>query len=168
MKQEFAVSRFVWVSICAVFVTLCTLGCAFATGAGDGNDDTGGVLNLNTNVLINDSEGTGSAGDFVIRGTLFSAEFSERMQEQRKAVSDLLARADTLDFAHNATSAFDYRPVRSALFEHYSSQEVPRSAQEHTGKSSVFFGVVVVVVPLVMVAGVLLGRFWARRKRVAS
>ena len=154
-----------WVGALAVTVAVSAPASAFA----DEDGDDAGQLGLNTTVLVNDSVGTGSLGEFAIRGSLFSADLSARVQEQREAAADRLTVARTLDFAHGDTSTVDYRPVRAALFEGYTSQEGPRAAQERNEASPAFFGVAAVIaVPRVLGAGLLAGRLWARRKRAAS
>ena len=141
---------------------------AFAFAADDSDDDGAGQLSLNSTVLINESVGAGSTGDFAIRGSLFSEDLSARVQEQREAAAERLRVVDALDFGRMGTSAGDYQPVRAALFGGYSPQELPQTAGEEAEVSPALFGVAAVVaVPLVLVAGVLLGRFWVRRKRVA-
>ncbi|MHC2187344.1 malonyl CoA-acyl carrier protein transacylase, partial [Rathayibacter agropyri] len=119
-------------------------------------------------VLVNESMGAGSTGDFAIRGDLFSADVSARAHKEQEAAAGRLTVANTLDFAHVETSVTDYQQVRAALFGDYSSREAPTATQEESEASPVLYGAAAaVVVPLVLVAGVLLGRFWARRKRAA-
>ena len=167
VARRFIVGHGFWAGVLAVALAASTPACAFAQP--DGNGDDSGQLDLNSTVLVNDSASTGSAGDFAIRGSLFSADLSARVKQQRAELTKQLTTARDLDFAHRESSTLDYRPVRAGLFEHYSSQVLPRAAQERTGVAPAFYGVVVVVaVPLVLLVGVFLGRFWTRRKRVAS
>lgn len=143
-----------------------------ASASGDDADNSNGdagQLGLNTAVLVNDSVGEGYTGDFPIRGSLFSADLSARVQEQREASTEQVAFARTLNFARSETNTGNFHLVRAALFENYSSQEVPRAARETHTTSSVLYGVAAVLaVPVVVVVGLLLGVFWVRRKRVAS
>lgn len=141
---------------------------AFTFAADDADEDGAGQLSLNTAVLINESVGAGSTGDFAIRGSLFSEDLSARVHQQREAAAERLSVVATLDFERMETSAGDYQPVRAALFGGYSPHELPQTAGEKVEVSPAFYGAAAVVaVPLVLVAGVLLGRFWVRRKRVA-
>ncbi|MHC2187080.1 hypothetical protein ACVLV4_002747 [Rathayibacter agropyri] len=78
------------------------------------DDDGEGRLNLDTTVLVNESMGAGSTGDFAIRGDLFSADVSARAQKEQEAAAGRLTVANTLDFAHVETSV-DYQQVRAAV-----------------------------------------------------
>lgn len=133
----------------------------------DDSDDAG-RLRLNTTVLVNDSVGAGSAGDFPIRISLFSDRLSGRIDEQRARSAERLTRVEGLTFAKLTSSGDPYRPVRAALFENYSSTVIA-SKQREGEKTSIWVGVIAVLaVPLVLAAGIGLGRFWARRRRAAS
>ncbi|MDR6865514.1 hypothetical protein J2Y69_000096 [Microbacterium resistens] len=137
--------------------------------AADGvDDDDAGQLTLDTAVLVDDSVRAGSAGDFAIRGALFSADLSTRAHERREMLAERLQVVGTLDFVGTSSGAVDYQPVRTALFDEYSSV-VLKPGQQDSEASPTFSGAAAVVaVPLVLVAGVLLGRFWARRRRSTS
>ncbi|NQX13882.1 hypothetical protein HQQ80_19820 [Microbacteriaceae bacterium VKM Ac-2855] len=140
---------------------------AFAAEA-PGNDNAG-RLNLTTDVLVTESVNAGSTGDFVVRGALFSEEFTARAQAQRAIETERVANVRSLDFSRAETSAVDYQPVRESLFDGYSPQDLVQTAQEVNDDSPTFYGVAALVaVPLTLVAGVALGRFWARRKRATS
>ncbi|PPF10261.1 hypothetical protein C5C31_07115 [Rathayibacter rathayi] len=129
------------------------------------DDDGEGRLDLDTHVLVNESVGTASSGDFKIRGDLFSADVSARAQEEQEAAAGRLTTATTLDFARVETSV-NYQQVRAALFGDYSSRDALKATPEKSEASPVSYGAAAAVaVPVVLVAGVLLGRLWARRKR---
>ncbi len=130
--------------------------------------DESGQMSLNTTVLVNESVGVGSAGDFAIRGRLFSSSLEAQTMKQREAAADRLRAIETLDFAQRETNTVDYAPIRSELFESYNPQEVLQSSEDDSEASPALFGIAAAVaVPLVVVGGVLLGKFWTRRKRVA-
>lgn len=133
----------------------------------DDSDETG-TLRLNATVLVNDSVGAGSAGDFPIRGSLFSERLYVRIGEQREASAERLTGVRELDFAAPKPSGDQYQSVRAALFENYSSSGIA-SKQREGEESSALLGVVAVLaVPLMLIAGIGLGRFWARRRRATS
>ncbi|AZZ55990.1 hypothetical protein [Rathayibacter iranicus] len=132
------------------------------------DDDGEGRLDLDTNVLVSESVGSGSTGGFAIRGDLFSADVSARAHKEQEAAADRLRVATTLDFTRVETSAVDYQQVRAALFGDYSSREALTATQAESEAAPVSYGAAAAVaVPVVLVAGVLLGRFWVRRKRAA-
>ncbi|MFT4189016.1 MAG: hypothetical protein QM621_10605 [Aeromicrobium sp.] len=148
-------------------VTVSTPVSAFATDGGEGQG--GGQLDLNTTVLVNDPVSAGSVGDFPIRGSLFSADFAALLQEQQRRAAERLSVAETLDFTKTESGAAEYEPVRAVLFEDYTPREVFSSAgDEQRSSSLLYIAAAVVGVPLTLVAGVLMGRFWARRKRAVS
>lgn len=165
MRRVSASNRF-FAGAFAVVMMVSAPAVAFAAENVDG--DESGQLNLNATVLVNESIGVGSTGDFAIRGRLFSAKLDAKTQEQREAAVERLRAVETLDFAQRQTSVVDYQPMRSGLFEEYKPQNVLQGSQENAEVSPALFGIAAVVaVPLVLVGGVLLGRFWARRKRVS-
>lgn len=153
---------------CALAVALMVGAPAASLAAGDTDDNDDGRLDLNANVLVNESVGTGAAGDFAIRGRLFLEDLSARAREQKEASAERLGVVETLTFEPPEAVADEYQAVRAALFAGYSTEVVSqaREAREEFPVLSVL--VSVAGVPLVLVAGVLLGRFWARRKRVSA
>lgn len=150
----------------AAFVVGLTIAPAVVAAADDPDD--AGKLSLNTTVLVNDSVGAGSSGEFAIRSSLFSDRLSAWADEQRKRSAERLGAVGALDFTRSPSARDEYQSVRAGLFQDYSS-DVIASSREELQDSSVLVGMLaVVVVPPVLVAGVVLGRFWARRRRVAS
>lgn len=144
-----------------------TIGAPTALAVTDDSDGAG-KLSLNTTVLVNDSVGTGSSGEFAIRSSLFSDRLSARADQQRARSVERLNVVEHLDFAGPRPTGERYQSVRAALFEDYSS-DVIASSSDQREESPVLFGVLAAVaVPLVLVGGFVLGRFWARRSRAAS
>lgn len=163
-----ASSRFL-ARVCATaaLVFVVTAGVVGSSVAGESpeEDDTLGQLSLNTTVLVNESVGAGVVGDFAVRGELFTEPFSTQVQEQRQHQAERLAVVERLDFAPSDQTAATYQPVRAALFGDYSSTVLP-SAESEPESTATLYGIAVVAVPLVLVAGVVLGKAWAKRKRV--
>jgi hypothetical protein len=149
----------------AVAVTVGAPTASFATGTTDDND--AGRLDLNANVLVNESVGSGAAGDFAIRGRLFLEDLSARAREQREASAERLDVAGTLTFEPSAV-ADEYQAVRAALFDGYSSTVISETREAREESPVLALLALVVGVPLVLMGGVLLGRFWARRRRVSA
>ncbi|MEO7017284.1 MAG: hypothetical protein ABI067_12210 [Leifsonia sp.] len=145
-----------------------TVGASVASFADDGTDDDSGRLNLNSDVLVNESVGTGATGDFAIRGRLFSPQLSARSHALDVASSTRLAVAGGLDFRLPESTDVEYRALRGGLFDGYSVKALPaRGANQET--SSALYGLLLVAgVPLVLLGGVLLGRFWVGRKRATA
>lgn len=141
-----------------------------AAGAAADDSDDAGKLNLNTTVLVNESVGAGSSGEFAVRSSLFSDRLSRRAAEQREKAIERLTVVETLNFAARKPPGEEYHTVRAALFERYSS-DVIASAQNEHAESSAGLGMpvaVAVALPLVLLAGFVLGRFRVRRRRVSS
>jgi hypothetical protein len=150
-----------------VLVVVLAAGAPVAFAAADDSDDTG-RLNLNTTVLVNESVGAGSSGEFAVRGDLFSDRLSRRAVEKRERSAERLRVVETLEFTAPEPAGEEYQSVRAALFENYSS-DVIASAPNERAESSALLGVLAAVtVPLVLLAGLVLGRFWAGRRRVSS
>lgn len=140
---------------------------AFASD--DFDEDAQGKLRLNTTVLVNDSVGAGVRGDFAIRGSLFSENLYAKIQEQRDTAVAQLRAARAINFTKNSSKPVDYTPVRAALFQEYSPHKTVATLQEKNERAAAFYLVAtVLVIPLVLVAGVLLGKFWGKRKRAVS
>lgn len=149
-----------------VFVFAMMANTSIASFAADDTDgDEPGQLSLNTTVLVNESVRAGSTGEFPIRGRLFLAQLDAKAEELREAASERLRITESLDFARRQTDSIEYKAVRSELFEDYEPQEVPRMPHADAEATRALFWVVAAVaLPLVLVGGVLLGKFWARRK----
>jgi len=153
-------------SACALAVGL-TVSAPAVSALADDQDDAG-KLSLNTTVLTNESVGAGSSGEFPIRSSLFSDRLSTQAEQRRAQSAERLSVVEALTFAEARPSGDQYRSVRAALFEDYSS-DVIASSSDGREESSVLLGVMaVVVVPIVLVGGIVLGRLWARRRRAAS
>jgi len=134
---------------------------------GDPRDSGDGSLNLNADILVDESVGTGAVGDFAVRGRLFSPELSARADEQREASAERLDIAGTLTFEPTASESEAYAAVRAGLFDGYSS-DVHSQAVEAREESAILPTLALVIgVPLVILVGVYLGRFWARRRRAS-
>lgn len=151
---------------CALVVGL-TAGASTAARAA-GADDDAGRLDLNANVLVNESVGAGTAGDFAIRGRLFSQELTVRAHERAEARSERLSVAGALTFVPKDSTADGYQAVRGALFEEYTSTTRTDAREVRQESSIVSLLLLVIGVPGVLLGGVSLGRFWARRKRASA
>lgn len=139
---------------------------AIAAEADDSDD--AGKLRLNATVLVNDSVGAGTAADFPIRGRLFSERLYARIDEQREVSAERLTGVKELNFAKPEPSGDQYQLTRATLFQNYSSSVIA-SKQRDGEESSALLGIVAVLaVPLMLTAGIGLGRFWARRRRATS
>jgi hypothetical protein len=166
LAQRFSLARLFAGALAVVLAVGAPVG-AFAVDDLDDHDP--GKLNLNTTVLVNESVGGGSTGDFAIRGSLFSDRLIATADELRARASARLNVVDTLDFAPSDVSSIDFAPVRAGLFNGYTSRDVPQAARDDEQASPVFLGAAAVAaVPLMLLAGVLLGRYWGRRKKATS
>jgi len=155
-------------------ILVCTLAVALTVAAHPASpatadtDDDAGRLELNTNVLINESVGTGTVGDFAIRSRLFSADLAARAHEQREAGAERLDVVGILTFAPSGIVVGEYQAARDALFDDYSTA-VPSEVREARSEPPVLYAIALVAgAPLVLAAGLVLGRLWARRKRAAA
>jgi hypothetical protein len=153
---------------CALAVAL-TVGAPTASlAAGDTDDNGAGRLDLNGDVLVNESVGTGASGDYAIRGRLFLEDLSARAHKQRETAAERLGVVDTLNFERPEVVTDEYQAVRAALFDGYSSEVVSQAREAREGSPVLSTLVLVAGVPLVLIAGMSLGRFWARRKRASA
>ena len=141
---------------------------ALSFAVGDDVDDDQGRLDLNADVLINESVGAGTSGDFAIRGRLFMEDLSARADAQRTAAAARLRVVDGLDFAQPEASTDEYAAVREGLFEGYASEAHVASRESRAGSSTVSVLAVLVAVPVVLVVGAWLGSAWAKRKRASA
>lgn len=168
MRRASASDRLIGAGVAAgALAVVLTVGSPAVSAVADDPDDAG-KLSLNTTVLVNESVGAGSSGEFPIRSSLFSDRLSARAEQQRSRSAERLGIVEHLDFTETRSSGEQYQSVRAALFEGYSS-DVLASSSEEQRESPVPFGMILVVaVPLVLAGGIMLGRFWARRGRVTS
>lgn len=133
----------------------------------DDSDDAG-RLRLNTTVLVNDSVGAGSVGDFPIRSSLFSDRLSARVDEQRAHSAERLTGVTALTFAKARPSGDPYESVRAALFEDYSSSVIASKSREGEESSALVGVLAALAVPLMLAVGIGLGTIWAKRRRATS
>lgn len=146
-----------------------TVGVSTASLANDDTDERDpGLLSLNSDVLVNEHVGTGTTGDFAIRGRLFSEGLSARAAELSEESAERLGIADALSFDRPEATADEYEPVRAALFEEYSPQVISAESEISEEPTLLYGLLAVIAVPLVVLAGVRLGTSWAKRKRVAA
>jgi hypothetical protein len=139
---------------------------AAATGAaGDTGESGAGSLRLNADVLVDEAVGSGTAGEFAVRGRLFSEEFLSRAEEQRAAAADRVGVVDALTFEPVATPVDPYGEARAALFEEYTATARSAAPESVEDSSVVPLLALVAGVPLVVLAGARVGRMRARRKR---
>ena len=153
-------------------VLACALATALAVGAPvvalADTDDDAGRLDLNTSVLINESVGTGTGGVCALGGRLVSADLAARAREKREAGSERLGVVNALTFEPSEVVADEYHAVRSALFDAYSTDVRAETREVRSEPQSLYALLLAVGVPIVLIAGVSLGRFWARRKRAST
>ncbi|MEY9853784.1 hypothetical protein ABH923_003462 [Leifsonia sp. EB41] len=148
---------------CALAVGL-TVGGAAASHAVGKTDDDAGQLELNADVLVNESVSAGSSGDFAVRGRLFSEELSARAHERREARAERLNVVGDLTFEPQAAVADEYQPVRAALFDGYSSEVLAQTREAREESPLLAVLLLTAGMPVVAMAGVSLGRLRARRK----
>ena len=168
MRRASASSRLIGAALAVgALAVVVTIGAPTVSAVADDSDDAG-RLSLNTTVLVNESVGAGSSGEFAIRSRLFSDRLSARVHEQWERSAERLNVVGALSFAEPRPSGEQYQSVRAALFEDYSSDVIASSKDEHEESSALVGVLAVVAVPLVLVAGRVLGRFRARRSRASS
>ena len=164
MRRASASDRLIGAGLAAgALAVVLTVGSPAVSAVADDSDDAG-RLSLNTTVLVNESVGAGSSGEFPIRSSLFSDRLSARAERQRSQSAERLGIVEHLDFARTRSSGEQFQSVRAALFEGYSSDVIAGSSVEHEQSPGPFAVIFVVAVPLVLVGGIVLGRFWARRR----
>ncbi|PPF09870.1 hypothetical protein C5C45_14320 [Rathayibacter rathayi] len=83
------------------------------------DDDGEGRLDLDTNVLVDESVGADSTGNFAIRRDLFPVNVSARAQEKQKATADRLTVANTLALLAAGRVQGDARGERSVSRDVY-------------------------------------------------
>lgn len=168
MRRASASDRLIGAGLIACALAVgSTVGSPAAPAVADDSDDAG-KLSLNTTVLVNESVGAGSSGEFPIRSSLFSDRLSTRADQQQARSTERLSVVESLNFAEARSSGQQYQSVRAALFEDYSSDVIASSPGDREESSALLGVMAVVVVPLVLVGGIVLGRLWARRRRPAS
>jgi hypothetical protein len=168
MRRASASDRLIGAGLAAgALAVVLTVGSPAVSAVADDSDDAG-KLSLNTTVLVNESVGAGSSGEFPIRSSLFSDRLSARAELQRSRSAERLGIVERLDFAESRSSGEQYQSVRAVLFEGYSSDVIASTSDEREESAVPFSVIFLVAVPLVLVGGIVLGRLWARRSRVTS
>lgn len=168
MRRASASDRFIVRTSAAAALAVGLATCASSVSAEADDSDDAGKLSLNTTVLVNESAGTGSSGEFAIRSRLFSDRLAGRVEQQRERSAERLSVVDALTFVGTRTSGEQYESVKALLFENYTSDVIASSSDDRTETPVLQWVAAVVAVPLVLVAGIVLGRRWARRGRATS
>lgn len=127
--------------------------------------DSDGSLKLNTDVLTKNQVQLGGAGDFLIRGELFSTDLSERSQNKKNLEMSRINQVKTLDFSIRNKDSSGKHDVRQQLFEHYLPQVIKSRQSDHIKQSSVLFWLTVFSVPCLCLVGIGGGRWRVRYKR---
>lgn len=149
---------------CALAVGLSVGGPAASHAAGRTDDDAG-QLELNDDVLVNESVSAGTSGDFAIRGRLFSKDLAARARERRQSGAERLQAVDGLTFEPRAVVADEFQAVRAALFDGYSSRVLSQTREAREEPPILAALALITGVPLVVATGASLGRLRTRRKR---
>ena len=139
---------------------------SFAEDAGEERDQ--GSLTLNSDVIVNESVGTATTGDFAVRGKLFSDALSSRADVLNEAVTQRLDITEKLSFAPAETAVDEYRDLRETLFDGYTPQVIPVATATAEEPRLLYALLLVIAAPLMLWAGVQAGKAWARRKRAAA
>lgn len=124
-----------------------------------------GNLKLNTAIITNEQIQTGGGGEFPIRGILFSKELNEQAQQNDALLSQQTDVVGKLDFQKQSNQKADMQKMKAMLFQDYNPQVIlSKSSQD--GRSYALYVIIgALAAAVLLVVGVLSGRWWARRGR---
>ena len=162
--------RSVWVLLTGAAVVAASVLASASTAAATGDTGEGGAgsLELNADVLVDEAVGGGATGEFVVRGRLFSEEFSARAAQERAAAESRLGVVESLGFERVATSADEYGEARGALFAEYTPTATSGLREAAQESSMLPILALTAGVPVVLVGGAWVGKTRARRKKVSA
>ncbi|MCL2676623.1 MAG: type VII secretion protein EssA [Streptococcaceae bacterium] len=124
-----------------------------------------GSLILNSNMITNQSAGTGTVSDFPIRSQLFSQELTTRANEKNQAQANVEKQIESVDFKKDSMNTLyiaDYQNLQTKLFHHYNQINVDSSDTNTQAKNNEIIIILIVAVPLMILTG-FVARRWARR-----
>lgn len=160
---------FFYVIVAACVVLASVAGSATAISHAVEGDENDGSLELNSDVILNESVEVGAAGEFAIRGRLFLEDLTARSEALRAESEQRLRVDETLTFQRREDARIaEYQQLRSGLFETY-TPDVAGSVQEEVTDFSMFYGVAIFAgIAVALGGGAFLGTMWAKRKRVSA
>lgn len=125
-----------------------------------------GDLKLNTGIITNNEIQNGGAGGFPIRGSLFSEELNAQEKKNEELSSRLTDMAGKLDFKEQPDKKADTQQMTSMLFQDYHPQVI-FSKNSRTGHSrALYYAMGALGAAVLLVTGILTGRWWAKRGRM--
>ena len=129
--------------------------------------DSDGSLQLNSDMITNQSGGTSSVSDFAIRSQLFSKDLEAKVEEKSQKEANATKSIQNADFNQrqlNRLYQVNHQNVKTELFIHYGPTGF---ASDETYTQNATRGMLILLflaVPLLVLTGFVAKRF-ARRKR---
>ena len=150
--------KFLW-----FFGVLFFLACSSASVLGDSD----GSLQLQSEMITNQSGGGASVSEFGIRSQLFSTSLYEKEEEKEKQVAETLKHVQAIDFNKNSQNKLyktNVQNVRTELFKDYKQANVASTSSGTEVKTKGILVLLILAIPLMVLTGFAARRF-ARRKR---
>ncbi|MEY8443302.1 type VII secretion protein EssA [Lactococcus ileimucosae] len=129
--------------------------------------DSDGSLQLQSEMITNQSGGGASVSEFGIRSQLFSTPLYEKEKEKEKQEAETLKHVQAIDFNKNSQNKLyktNVQNVRTELFKDYKQANVASTSLNTEAKTKGMLVLLIVAIPLMVLTGFVARRF-ARRKR---
>ncbi|MBF0777452.1 type VII secretion protein EssA [Streptococcus cuniculi] len=129
--------------------------------------DENGNLQLNPDIITNDTVDAGATSDFAIRGQLFLDDFNKRIESLKQKEAGILDQTVKIDFNREMTLENTKPNYVTKMFQNYQPKAVIESDETVTTPINwyvlgLFLGGV-----SVSLGGVAVGSWWSKRKRRA-
>ena len=129
--------------------------------------DSDGSLQLNSNLITNQSGENSGASDFEIRAQLFSKDLEQKTEDKAKQEAEITKVIDTIDFnqdSQNELYKMSYRSVKMKLFKDYRQADIISNDLNSQSSTKGVIIILILTMPLLVLTG-FIARMFARRKR---
>ncbi len=129
--------------------------------------ESNGSLQLNSDMITNQSIGGATSSDFIIRSQLFSKRMMEKVQEKEQRDAENTKIIQNVDFnqaSQNKLFQVNYQGLKTELFKSYNQTTIGSGeAQSKTNNRGVLI-LMILALPLLILTAYIAKRF-TRRKR---
>lgn len=129
--------------------------------------ESDGSLQLNSDMITNQSIGGATSSDFVIRSQLFSKRMMEKVQEKEQREAENIKIIQNVDFnqeSQNKLFQANYQSLKTELFKDYNQKNIGTSELQTKMNNRGMLILMILALPLMILTAYSAKRF-TRRKR---
>lgn len=129
--------------------------------------ESDGSLQLNSDMITNQSIGGATSSDFAIRSQLFSKKMLEKVQEKEQREAEKIKTIQNVDFnqeSQNKLFQANYQRIKTELFKDYNQTNIGTSEAQTKMNNRGMLILMILALPLMILTAYSAKRF-TRRKR---